>query len=116
MPTPNLLVLFSPEIEATRSFYERLGLKFVRERHGTGPEHFACDVDGFVLEIYPQRDDQPSGTVRLGFSVDSVDDIDADLRLDGVSIISEPADRPWGRSMIVADPDGNRVHLTEPIG
>lgn len=35
------------------------------------------------------------------------------LRAAGVPILVEPADQPWGeRLAYVADPDGNRVHLT----
>jgi lactoylglutathione lyase len=49
----NLLVLRCKDVEATRRFYELLGAVFSKERHGKGPEHYACENSGFVLELYP---------------------------------------------------------------
>ena len=39
--------------------FECLGLTFVREQHGEGPEHYACEKDGRVLEIYPKKNKIP---------------------------------------------------------
>lgn len=39
------------------------------------------------------------------------------LRAAGVAVLVEPADQPWGeRLAYVADPDGNRVHITSRRG
>jgi lactoylglutathione lyase len=39
------------------------------------------------------------------------------LRSAGVPVLVEPADQPWGeRLAYVADPDGNRVHVTSRRG
>lgn len=53
--TQEVLVLYTHPsgIEKMKLFSERLGLEFVPEKHGNGPEHFACAYDGSVLEIYP---------------------------------------------------------------
>ena len=41
-------------------FFETLGLKFVHEKHGPlGQPHYACQVDGFVFEIYPLKPEKP---------------------------------------------------------
>jgi lactoylglutathione lyase len=44
-----------------------------------------------------------------------VDDVDAEvarLRAEGVDVLHEPEDKPWGeRAAYVADPDGNPVQL-----
>jgi catechol 2,3-dioxygenase-like lactoylglutathione lyase family enzyme len=37
----NLLVLRCGDVEGCRAFYEVLGLRFVKHRHGQGPEHYA---------------------------------------------------------------------------
>ena len=52
-PRPNLLVIRSADVEQAVKFYEALGLTFLKHRHGSGPEHFACEAEGFVFEIYP---------------------------------------------------------------
>lgn len=65
-----LLVIYTERIDECRDFYARLGLDFARERHGTGPEHFAATLgDGTVVELYPAVGDQVTGRLRLGLAV-----------------------------------------------
>ena len=46
-------VIRTRDVEMMREFMESFGLSFVKEQHGDGPEHYACERDGKVLEIYP---------------------------------------------------------------
>lgn len=56
MPTPDkVFVIFTPEYDRVTKFFEAMGLEFKREKHGKGPEHFACEHNGFVFEIYPSK-------------------------------------------------------------
>jgi lactoylglutathione lyase len=48
-----VMVLKTHLVEETKAHFEAMGLSFVAERHGSGPDHWACEVDGRVLEIYP---------------------------------------------------------------
>jgi lactoylglutathione lyase len=48
-----VLVIRTPEVARTVEFLTGLGLTFVEEQHGDGPVHYACEVDGNVLEVYP---------------------------------------------------------------
>jgi lactoylglutathione lyase len=44
-----------------------------------------------------------------------VDRLVADLRAEGVTVLRDPADMPWGEPIgTVADPDGNPVALANP--
>lgn len=66
----SLLVLYTPRPDECRAFYQGLGLRFVRERHGAGPEHHAATLaDGLVLELYPATPRRTTGALRLGFTV-----------------------------------------------
>jgi lactoylglutathione lyase len=57
---------------------------------------------------------EPDDRFELCFYVASVDGTVGQLRAEGVPVLHEPEDMPWGERMAwVADPDGNRVHLTE---
>ena len=60
----------------------------------------------------PGLEDQPDTASRFSLWVD-VDDCDGAveyLRANGVPVVTEPADQPWGeRTAEVTDPDGNRV-------
>nr|WP_231972566.1 glyoxalase/bleomycin resistance/dioxygenase family protein [Nocardiopsis alborubida] len=70
LPRATLLVLYTDRVEECRAFYAGLGLRFVRERHGSGPEHHAAELaDGMVVEIYPAAAERSTGAVRLGFTV-----------------------------------------------
>jgi predicted enzyme related to lactoylglutathione lyase len=109
----NLVVLRVADIERAAGFYRLLGLTFVRHAHGSGPQHYACEGDGLVLELYPATAVQPvTASVRIGFAVEDVDRAVAMLRgAAGAEVILPPTDSEWGRRAIVADPDGHRVEL-----
>ena len=47
------------DIESAKTLFEGLGLTFVREQHGSGPIHYACEVGDTVFEIYPAKPDGP---------------------------------------------------------
>jgi lactoylglutathione lyase len=49
----SVFVVRTNEVARTVEFFEKLGLSFVREQHGNGPIHFACERNGIVFEIYP---------------------------------------------------------------
>ena len=105
-PTMNLTVLRSPDIDRAAEFYSRLGLVFLKHRHGSGPEHDASCVDGFVFECYPLGKHAPTIGTRIGFSVADVDSIASLLVEIGAEWVSPPADGEWeGRpsSRISAD-------------
>jgi len=114
-PKPNLLVIRSPNIDRAIVFYEKLGLRFERHAHGKGPEHFASETDGFVFEIYPQRGETETTTnTRIGFNVDSVDDVLEALAELSIDIVSPAKDSQWGRRAVVRDLDGHTVELMTP--
>ncbi|MFT4690773.1 MAG: lactoylglutathione lyase [Limisphaerales bacterium] len=111
-PGLNLVVIRAADLKVARTFYEPLGLEFTAHRHGTGPVHLACELDGLVFEIYPAKENSTADT-RLGLSVSSVDELVAKLRDSGSRVVTEPSDSEWGRRAVVCDPDGHRVELTE---
>lgn len=91
-----------------------MGLVFEKHRHGSGPEHYACEQDGFVLEVYPIPSKQQAtiGT-RLGFSVNDLTSLLNTLAQIEVKIVSTPKDSEWGRRAVVKDFDGHTVELIE---
>jgi catechol 2,3-dioxygenase-like lactoylglutathione lyase family enzyme len=109
----HLVVLYSRDIETSKIFYERIGLQFQSEQHGTGPQHYSATLNGTTVEIYPRPEDEPEGRVRIGFTVVSLDRIVEELRGGGTRILVEPKPSPWGRRAVVEGPDGTRVELLE---
>ncbi|GAA2433188.1 glyoxalase/bleomycin resistance/extradiol dioxygenase family protein [Actinomadura vinacea] len=89
-----LTVLYTHRLEDCREFYQRLGLDLRPERHGSGPHHYAAVLkDDAVFELYPAGSREPTGRLRLGFSVD------------------RSSAFPPGRH-ILHDPDDRTVELT----
>ena len=71
MATLDLLVLRCTDIRATRSFYELVGVAFVLEQHGGGPDHFAAALDEVTFEMYPATPTRPPEPgLRIGVRVD----------------------------------------------
>src|SRR6476659_3688619 len=117
-PRVNLVVLRVADIERAASFYRLLGFEFVKHAHGTGPQHYASDADGFVFELYPSTAEQAvSSSTRIGFAVANVDDAAGKLSsFSGARLVTAPNDSEWGRRAVVADPDGHRIELVAPTG
>lgn len=110
----NLVVIRSSDLEKSERFYRELGLFFMREKHGNGPEHLAgqAEAGGVVFEIYPlSPKQQPTICTHLGFSIDDVDAYVDRLVSRGGSLIKEPRDSEWGRRAVVKDPDGHTIEL-----
>jgi lactoylglutathione lyase len=112
----NLVVVRSRDINKSVLFYQTLGLDFVKHQYGSGLEHFASEGSLVTFEIYPCTSEASITTAtRLGFQVDSVDDIVQELEKSGAAIISAPKDSPWGRRAIVMDTDGHKIELTSNL-
>ncbi|MDP3733643.1 MAG: glyoxalase/bleomycin resistance/dioxygenase family protein [Nanoarchaeota archaeon] len=102
------LVLYSPDIEATRAFYESLGLVFRKEKHGQGAEHYASKLGNVVFELYPGKLNQP---VRLGLKVLNLEKI-----LDNVEsnvLLTLLTKTKSGYRTTVVDPHNIKIDLIE---
>lgn len=86
----SLIVLRVSDIHRSAEFYSTIGLEFVRERHGDGPEHLSALVGRTVLELYPSSEKFPASPLRLGFCVSSIETVFAKCRQAGGNILSEP--------------------------
>jgi catechol 2,3-dioxygenase-like lactoylglutathione lyase family enzyme len=114
-PQLNLVVLRSSDIERAASFYRTMGLAFTLHAHGSGPQHYSSEVSGLVFELYPlTAKSSPTAGTRIGFKVDSVDEIVRLLLEIGAIIVAPPADSEWGRRAVVKDFDGHTVELVTP--
>lgn len=109
----NLIVLKTSRPHALASFYSQLGIRFENHRHGTGPLHYASEIDGVVFEIYPLPKDKANAddTLRLGFVVDNLDVVVMHLKNNGAKIIKEPGMTEWGYVSIIEDIDGRKLEL-----
>ncbi|CAM5613337.1 glyoxalase [Bacillus safensis FO-36b] [Bacillus safensis subsp. safensis] len=59
---------------------------------------------------------QASHTFEIGFVVDDVKQTIASMKEKGVSIIKEPAKKPWGQTVAyVSDPDGHFIEICDAV-
>ncbi|EGF91042.1 glyoxalase/Bleomycin resistance protein/Dioxygenase superfamily protein [Asticcacaulis biprosthecium C19] len=107
----NLVVLRAKDVARLGQFYEALGLSFVRERHGSGPEHLAATAGGMTLEIYPWAQGRGTEGLRIGFQVDDVEMRLAAALAQGATLVTAFKDGPWGPRAVVTDPEGHIVEL-----
>jgi len=113
-PRLNLIVIRSLEPIRAVDFYQMLGIGFQEEQHGSGPVHWAANVDGLVLEVYPAKSaDEVDRTTRLGFDVENVASLLNTLRSSGAEIINDVKESKWGIRAVVRDPDGRSVELLQ---
>lgn len=114
LPSLNLIVIRSLEPSRTVGFYESLGIRFQEEQHGKGPIHWAADLNGVVLEVYPAKTgDEVDRTTRLGFVVEDAASLLETLRSSGIEMASELKESQWGLRAVVKDPDGRLVELVQ---
>ncbi len=95
----DLIVRYTNDIERLWPFYERLGISFVQEKHGSGPVLYAVRSGNLVLEIHHTRKD-PSHD-RLGISVDNIEDLLASV--DATRVLDYAAQ---DKRALLIDPDG----------
>src|SRR5258708_2151378 len=108
----SLLVLYCKDIETTRVFYEQLGLEFSAEKHGKGPEHYVCENDRFVFELYPSSEKHAPDAVRLGFTLPLLADLSGDiLQNSGIKVLKDPYVLDNRLIMLLEDPDGRAVEI-----
>lgn len=108
-PSLNLLVLRCADIDASGRFYEALGFSFVREQHGSGPEHLAGQLGDFVLELYPATEERVTHGLRIGFYVLTLEAVLQRLE----SVGGRVRTRTGRGAAIVEDLDGHVLELSE---
>ena len=109
----NLIVIRVSDLDRAQQFYEALGLRFSRERHGSGPEHLVTKSSGVVFEVYPLGKKPSTAGLRLGFRVGSVSNSFEALKQLRAHVQTPPAESPWGLRAVVVDPDGHHVEISE---
>ena len=109
---PDFISLPVRDLPTARRFYtELLGLP-VDPRFDT-PQAVVFDTTTIPFALRaagtPEEVQQAGGGLALWIDCDNVDELAAQLAAAGVAILKPPADGPFGRHCIFADPDGYRI-------
>ena len=121
MPRLGHVILYASDLDASVRFYrDVLGLT----HRFTDAGYAEFDTGSARLALYERRraewlTGRPVSPGPAGEVVLLVDDVDAtadEIRRRGATVLSPPADRPWGhRTLHVADPDGFVVEFAQQI-
>jgi predicted enzyme related to lactoylglutathione lyase len=108
------VVLYVHDMAKVQAFYtEILGLSVVEAVSGpnfvtlrpTGGSLLALQ-DKAASRLPPGQDEHP-GSVELSFEVDDVDGTWQRWKEQGVELVTEPMDLPFGRYFLAKDPEGH---------
>ena len=118
MPAPNLFLVYVTDIERATAFYREL---FEIEPVMLTPRYVPFQVaPGVLFALWNGRRDQvASDTPRaseVGLMVPgskaAVDDVYDTWAATGVTVVEEPHDDVFGRTFVIADPDGNLIRVS----
>ncbi len=118
-------ILYVNDVEASIHFYQHVLGFPIKLRVESYVEFDTGDV---TLSINSRQDvkealglpvpeaNQASHTFEIGFVVDDVEQTIASMKEKGVSIIKEPAKKPWGQTVAyVSDPDGHFIEICDAV-
>ena len=107
------VALFTDDVEGASAFYRGLiGAAPVAEWPG-GAIFAVGDGKLLVHERAAALDDGPPNEDHFAIVVDDLDETCAALVSNGLGLLVEPRDYPWGRSAYLRDPDGRLVELAQ---
>ncbi len=110
---PDFISLQVRNFPASRAFYtETLGLPV--DSRFDAPDFVLFDTNSIPLALSQAKlnlDEAPfpGMGVALWIDCDDVDGLHARLQAAGATIVTAPYDGPFGRTMILTDPDGYRI-------
>lgn len=118
-------ILYVNDVEASIHFYQHVLGFPIKLRVESYVEFDTGDV---TLSINSRQDvkealglpvpeaNQAAHTFEIGFVVDDVEQTIASMKEKGVSIIKEPAKKPWGQTVAyVSDPDGHFIEICDAV-
>ncbi|OQS15255.1 glyoxalase [Nocardia donostiensis] len=116
MPTPNMFILYVSDAPASARFYGDL---FEMKPSFETPRFVAFDLAPTIqLALWAGSEGDLTTSVRtnevclaLPGAPESIDELFTEWTARGVKVVSEPHDEVFGRTFVIADPDGNLIRV-----
>ena len=115
----NFIIVYVEDLQKLKAFYENaLGMTYMGAVSATNFATMRPSGGGAMVglqakagsQLPPGRETQP-GSVELSFEVEDVDATYKQWKKNGVEIIAEPMDLPFGRYMLAKDPEGHYLSV-----
>ena len=118
MTTPNLFLIYVTDVERSTAFYSDL---FDMKPQTITPRYVPFEVaPGILFALWSGRAEQVTPdlprTCEVGLMLTGgqlvVDDRYAEWSAKGVTVVEELHDDVFGRTFVIADPDGNLIRVS----
>ncbi|MFV0461167.1 MAG: VOC family protein [Actinomycetales bacterium] len=118
MSAPNLFLIYVTDVERSTAFYTDL---FEVEPIQITPRYVPFPVaPGVLFALWSGRGDTVTPETPRSFEVGlmvprataAVDEVYEKWTAKGVTVVEEPHDEVFGRTFVVADPDGNLIRVS----
>ena len=118
MPAPNLFLVYVTDIERATAFYRDL---FEIEPLTLTPRYVPFQVaPGVLFALWNGRSDQVQPNTPRSFEIGlmvpgsaaAVDEVYTRWTAHDVTVVEGPHDDVFGRTFVVADPDGNLIRVS----
>lgn len=118
MSAPNLFLIYVTDVEQSTRFYSEL---FEMQPITITPRYVPFQVaPGVLFALWSGRADTVAGDIprfsEVGLMVPSataaIDDVYASWTAKGVTVVEELHDDVFGRTFVIADPDGNLIRVS----
>jgi predicted enzyme related to lactoylglutathione lyase len=109
----NFVLAHVPSIEQVLPFYtEKLGFEI--EAQAPGFVQFKqAKGEGATYALSEEGHVEPKASSELWWYVDDAEATQAELQARGVPIVEALADQPFGRTLTIQDPAGNKLNLLQ---
>lgn len=118
MAAPNLFLTYVTEVQRSTKFYSDL---FDIEPAFTSPRYVAFEVGSGVLfaiwtghseHVRPETPRTSETGLMVPGGADAIDEVYRQWVAKGVNVVEEPHDEVFGRTFVIADPDGNLIRVS----
>ena len=118
MPAPNLFLVYVTDVDRSTAFYSDL---FEIEPTMVTPRYVSFEVAPGVLfalwsgkaeTVTPDATRHAEVGLMVPGSAEAVDEVFAAWSAKGVTVVEKPEDAVFGRTFVVADPDGNLIRVS----
>lgn len=114
------IIWTTSRVQEVIEFYRALGIPLEPDSHDEPHKtpHYEADVGDTHFAVFQEKDDVAgSGTqspTMIGLAVDNLAQVVAVLEKMSAKFKTTLEDTPWGKRVVVYDPDGRAVEIYEP--
>jgi predicted enzyme related to lactoylglutathione lyase len=114
---PDFISLQVSDLSASRAFYTDI-LGFTVDPRFDTPDFVLFDTGTIPFGLSQASADlaegqQPGWGIDLWIDCDNVNELHSKLEATGTAILKQPFDGQFGRTFVIADPDGYRITVNE---